>query len=590
MKSFFKFMLASMAGFFLSITIVLIIGGIFLVAIVMGLGSKPAKPRKDMVLEITLDYPITEQTDDNPLLTLLDMDDKNVLGLDELLYQIDRASNDDNVKGILLRPGMFSAGYATVEEIRNAITSFRKKGKFVYAYCDYLTTKNYFLATSCDSIFLNPAGEIILNGLSSNVMLYKGMFDKLGITMELFKVGTHKGAAEAYTQDSLSTENKEQIMRFISLLQDEMCGRIATSRNLNANTLKQDINAFNVQSPQQALQRQWIDALWYQDELGALIKSKLGKDVSKKLCFTSLSEYRRMKGPDSRNNDASNKIAVVYLEGEITANTSSDNLESGSSLMKGLRKIRYENDYKALVIRINSPGGSAYASDQIWREISLIQQKKPVIVSMGDVAASGGYYIAAPADTIVVSPFTLTGSIGVFALYPNMKEFLNNKIGIRYESVKTGEFASLGLPDKGFSDKERPIIQAAVNRVYHNFTRIVAEGRHLDSLHVEDIAQGKVWIARDAIQHRLADVYGSFQDAIDIACHKAGLDSNNYAISIYPKKETGISSLLSIYQSVKQSRIQQQMGALYPLFDEIQKVEQMKGMQMKLPYILQFND
>ncbi|MCO6495379.1 MAG: signal peptide peptidase SppA [Bacteroidetes bacterium] len=585
MRQFFKFFLASVLGFFVSIFLIVFIGVILIAGMVAALGDKSVKPKQNMVLELDLNYSIGEQTIDNPLLEYIDKSGSQPLGLDEILYNIERASKDDNVKGLLIRPGILSAGYGTLEEIAGAIQDFRKSGKFVYAYCEFLSEKNYLIASACDSVFLNPSGNIALDGLSSNVIFYKGLLDKLGVEMELFKVGTHKGAAEVFTQEKLSELNKEQIQRYIDGVYELFCTDVSKNRGVSKDELKRKISNFEVQTPQQALDSKWIDGIWYEDQVADLIKQKTGRSVNEKICFTNISNYRKMSGPNLRISNSKNKIAFVYIDGEISYNNNKESMGQSNckSLMNTLRKIRYNKDIKALVVRVNSPGGSAYGSDQLWREIGLIKKVKPVIVSMGDVAASGGYYLSAPADTIVVSKYTLTGSIGVFALYPNANAFLKDKLGLSFESVKTGEFADMGMPGRNFSSTERAIIQNGVNNVYNNFTKVVREGRGLDSASVESVAQGKIWIAQDAIQYHLADVVGGIQKAVDIAAYKAGVDSGDYSIIYLPKRDDFTSMFLNMSSMFTDYKLKTQLGDFYPYYINLKSVRERAGMQMYLP-------
>jgi protease-4 len=590
MAQFFKTLAATILGFFISIFILFIIGGILLAGMASALGDKKIKTRKDMVLELNLNYQIEERTEDNPIMELLDKTSTQPLGLDELLYNIKRAKEDDNVRGILLKPGMLAAGFGTIDEIRNALIDFKKSDKFLYAYCEFITEKSYLLASVCDSIILNPAGEVVLNGLSSNLLFYKGMLEKLGVEMELFKVGTHKGAAEVFTQDGMSEANRGQIQRYLNVLFDNFCKAASNSRNIDFESFKQSIVNFSIQSPEAALNAKLIDNIWYEDELAQIIKEKVGKKPDQKICYTSFSDYRKMDGPSLRNYKSKNKIAVVYITGEISNNSSNENQSGCKSLLGSLRKVRYGDEYKALVLRVNSPGGSAFGSDQIWREIELIKAKKPVIVSMGDVAASGGYYVAAPADSIIVSPYTITGSIGVFGLYPNMKKLLNEKLGLKYESVSTGDYASMGLPDRGFNENEKIIIQRAVNRIYRNFTKVVEVGRGLDSSTVENIAQGKVWIASDAINHKLADSYGFLQDAINAASYIAGIEDADYTIKYLPVQEDPFSGLFKLGAKSKNKLMKEELGVFYPAFEMFKNVQNVGGgFYMRMPYLPLFD-
>jgi protease-4 len=582
MRSFFSSLLASILGFFISIFLVLLIGGIMLAGVMTAFGDKTTSPKKDMVLELQLNYLIPEQTQENPLLELLNKPDELLLGLDEITYLIERAKVDPNVKGLLIRPGFVSAGFASLEEIRNALLSFKASGKFLYSYNEYIGEKDYFLSSICDSIFLNPKGEVFLDGFNNNVMLYKGLLDKLGVEMELFKVGTHKGAAEVYTQKELSEANRSQIQRYLDEIFHQFASDAANSRGLDIATFKETVADFKIRSAKDAVNLKVVDALWYEDQLADLIKAKVGKKPADKLCFTSLGAYRKMEGPDLRNFSSDNKIAFIYIEGEISNTTDVAGQSSCKSLLKSIRKLKYNEEVKAVVVRVNSPGGSAFASDQLWREIAELKKHKPVIVSMGDVAASGGYYLAVPADTILVSKYTLTGSIGVFALYPNANGLLKDKLGLQFENIKTGKYADIGMPGRGFSVEERQIIQSAVNRIYEDFTSVVSEGRKLSPEHVESVAQGKVWIANDALQHQLVDKIGGRNEAIALAAKMANID--DYKLYYLPKKDDFWSVLSSFQTSIKETALQSELGMLYPAFYQVKQLTERKGVQMLFPF------
>lgn len=582
MRSFLSSLLASILGFFISLFLVFIIGGILLAGVLTAFGDKTSAPKKDMVLELQLNYLIPEQTVDNPILEILNKHDEQTLGLDEILYLIERAKQDNNVKGILLRPGFLSAGFSTLEEIRNALLDFKNTGKFLYSYNEYITEKDYFLSSVCDSIFLNPKGEVLLDGFNNNIMLFKGLFDKLGVEMELFKVGTHKGAAEVYTQSELSEANRSQIQRYLDAIFTQFCNDVASSRNLNTLEFKTAVENFEWRTPQDAVNAKLVDDLWYEDQIADLIKSKVGKKPEDKLCFTSMAAYRKMEGPDLRNFSSDNKIAFIYIDGEISNSNTTPGQSSCKSLLKSIRKLKYNDEVKAVVVRVNSPGGSAYASDQLWHEISTLQQHKPVVVSMGDVAASGGYYLSAPADSILVSKYTLTGSIGVFALFPNANGLLKDKLGLQFENIKTGKYADIGMPGRGFTPDERQLIQSAVNRIYADFTEVVAKGRKLDRSHVESVAQGKVWIASDALTHQLVDKIGGRNDAIRLAAKMAGVE--DYKLFYLPKKEDFWSSLSTLQSALKQEALRSELGVLYHSYVQLQQINARKGAQLLLPF------
>lgn len=586
MLQFLKNVLATIVGVFVSVFLLVVVGiGVVSVVLSTVVDNKKT-PSKNMVLELNLNYTLVEKADENPLEEWINKNSNTNIGLDKIINEIYNASSDANVKGILVKPGLFDAGFASIEEIREALTHFKKQGKFVYAYSEILTEKNYYLASVCDSIFLNPSGEIVLDGLSSNILLYKGLLDKVGVKMELFKVGTHKGAAEVYTQDQLSEENKSQIQRYLDVSFNQFCEDIAKDRALNKDSLMSDIQAFIVQSPALAVEKKIIDKLAYEDEVATIIKSKVGKKPEDKMCFTSFSDYYGMNSKDMGTFSSDNVIAFVYIAGEITNVSNNDNEAGCKSLLKSLRKARFNKDVKALVVRINSPGGSAYGSDQIWREIMLIKKTKPVIVSMGDVAASGGYYIAAPADSIFASKYTLTGSIGVFALYPNMKELFNEHLGLKFETLKTGEYSDFGTLDKELTISQKQIIQKGVDRVYNNFTQVVKQGRGLDSSHVESIAQGKVWIGPDAKNVKLIDGYASIRECVHIASHKAGLKKNDFRMKYLPEKDNSINSLFQIKSILKEEFLKNEMGMFYSYYKAVNEIHKETGVKASLPYTL----
>ncbi len=586
MLQFLKNVLATIVGVLVSAFLLLVVGIGIVSVVLSSVVDKKKTPSKNMVLELNLNYTIVEKADENPLEEWINKNSNTNIGLDKILNVIYNASTDANVKGILVKPGLFDAGFATIEEIREALSFFKKQGKFVYAYGEILTEKNYYLASVCDSIFLNPSGEIVLDGLSSNILLYKGLLDKVGVKMELFKVGTHKGAAEVYTQDQLSEENKSQIQRYLDVSFNQFCEDIAKNRAIHKDSLRSDIQAFLVQNPVSAVKKKLIDRLAYEDEVATIIKRKVGKKPEDKMCFTSFSDYYGMNSKDIGNFSSDNVIAFVYIAGEITNVSNNDNEAGCKSLLKSLRKARFNKEVKALVVRINSPGGSAYGSDQIWREIMLIKQSKPVIVSMGDVAASGGYYIAAPADSIFASKYTLTGSIGVFALYPNMKELFNEHLGLKFETLKTGEYADFGTLDKELTFNQKQIIQKGVDRVYHNFTQVVENGRGLDSSHVESIAQGKVWIGPDAQKVNLIDGYASIRECVHIASYKAGLKKNDFRIKYLPEKDNSINSLFQIKALLKEQFLKNEMGMFYSYYKAISDLHKQAGVKASLPYTL----
>jgi protease IV len=523
MKQFFKFMFASMLGFIISGVVLFFI----LVGAIAGLASKgdkkETKAESNSILKLNLNYNIPERSSDNMFknFNFTSFESKTEIGLDDILKNIQKAAADDNIKGIYLEMGIAMGSFATLEEIRNELITFKKSKKFIVAYGELVDQKSYYLSSVADKIYINPAGELILNGLSSSVPYLKNMFDKIGVNPELIKHGKFKSAGEPLVSDKMSDANREQISSYMGSLYHTMTGNIANARKKTVEEVESVFNQLLIQSPSDATTLGMADGLKYDDEVEAELKKLTGLAETDDVKYISLGKYKNTPNPNiSVSND---KIAVIYCNGDIVSGESSDESMGSETIAKAIKKARLDDSYKAIVLRINSPGGSAMASDIIWREVILAKKAKPVIVSMGAVAASGGYYIAAPADVIVAQPNTITGSIGVFGLMINAKELLNNKMGIKFETVKFGEFADLGAVDRPLTDAERTIIQRGVDKIYDDFISKVAKGRKLTKEQVDSIAQGRVWAANDAKKIGLVDELGGLDKAIEIAKKKAKL-------------------------------------------------------------------
>lgn len=523
MKQFFKFMFASMLGFIISGVVLFFI----LAGAIAGLASKgdkkETKAESNSILKLNLNYNIPERSSDNMFknFNFASFESKTEIGLDDILKNIQKAAADDNIKGIYLEMGIAMGSFATLEEIRNELIAFKKSKKFIVAYGELVDQKSYYLSSVADKIYINPAGELILNGLSSSVPYLKNMFDKIGVNPELIKHGKFKSAGEPLVSDKMSDANREQISSYMGSLYHTMTGNIAKARKKTVEEVEAVFNQLQIQNPSDATTLGMADGLKYDDEVEAELKKLTGLAETDDVKYISLGKYKNTPNPNiSVSND---KIAVIYCNGDIVSGESSDESMGSETIAKAIKKARLDDSYKAIVLRINSPGGSAMASDIIWREVILAKKAKPVIVSMGAVAASGGYYIAAPADVIVAQPNTITGSIGVFGLMINAKELLNNKMGIKFETVKFGEFADLGAVDRPLTDAERTIIQRGVDKIYDDFISKVAQGRKLTKEQVDSIAQGRVWAANDAKKIGLVDELGGLDKAIEIAKKKAKL-------------------------------------------------------------------
>lgn len=578
-------MFASIFGFFIAgfLLIFILIG---IIAGISGSGSESSDPsiKDNSVLEFKLNNLIPERTLNNPFgnLDIPGLNTDNPMGLNDILANIKKAGENDKIKGILLGADVSPNDYASLEEIRNALIEFKKTKKFIIAYAEVMDEHSYYVASVADKIYLNPSGEIILNGFVQQVFYIKGMLEKVGLKPELIKHGKYKSAAEPLVADQMSDENRKQIQSYMGSMYEHFLSNIAKSRNLPKDEVSNIVNQLQIQKGADAVALKIIDGLKYEDEVEAEIKKRLNVEEKEKLSTVSMKKFKNVPGNTSVSD---NKIAVVYCVGDIVSGEGDDQTMGSDRIASTIKKIRNDDSYKALVLRINSPGGSALASDVMWREIMLCKKKKPVIVSMGAVAASGGYYMAAPADVIVAQPNTITGSIGVFGMLINAKELLNNKLGIKIETVKFGEFSDLGTPDRPLNEAERRVVQNAIDRVYADFIKRVAEGRKLTEAQVDSIAQGRVWSGKEAKQIGLIDEFGGIDKAIEIAVEKAKL--SEYRVVNLPELEDPLEELFkSMSGEASTYFLKRELGANYPEFIQVRNVLHHQGIQMRMPYAI----
>lgn len=587
MKQFFKFMFASMAGFLLSLfVLVLILIGIA-ASMVSSLNDGESVSISDnTILQITFESAIKERTDKNPLsgLDFSGIHNDKTPGLDEILKSLTKAKSDDRIKGILLELTGIEAGMATTEEIRNALLDFKKSGKFIYAYGESYSQKAYYLATVADSIYLYPTGDIDLRGLHADLMFFKGTMEKLEIKPEIIRHGKFKSAVEPFMYDKMSNENREQVTVFLNSIWKNILSGIAVSRNLEVAKLQEIADGVLARNADEAVNMHLVDKLVYYDEVLDNLKRKTGQKEKDKLNFVSLKKYTQafVKADDF----SAKKIAVVYAYGNIVSGEGDDDESGSDRIAKALRKARLDTTIKAIVFRVNSPGGSALASDVIWRETVLAQKAKPFIVSMGDYAASGGYYISCVADTIVARPNTITGSIGVFGLLFNAENMFKNKLGITFDSVKTGKYADLGSFHKPMSDKERQIIQDEVERIYDIFITHVSEGRKMSKAAVDSIGQGRVWTGIDAKRLGLVDVLGGLNDAIAIAAGKANLTKYR-TIALPEQKEFFEKLMQDLNTEARTSFMKEQLGDAYEYYKGLNNLVKQNGILAKMPMTLE---
>jgi protease-4 len=590
MKQFFKFVLATIVGVVLSgIVIILILAGIIAGLIASAGSEKTVDVEPNSVLHMAFTTPITERTPNNPLagLGILGLDKEKATGLNDILANIKKAKTDSNIKGIFLDESYMTSGQATTEEIRNALIDFKKSGKFVVAYGEIYTQGFYYLASVADKVYINPKGIIEFHGFSSQVTFLKGALDKLGIEAQIIKVGTYKSAVEPLVLTKMSDANRMQVTSYLGSLYDYYLTGISKSRGINKDSLFNYANQLRVQFPEDAVKLKLVDGLKYKDEILDDLKQRTGTLSKSDLKSVDLGDYTHSSSDNDNKDDetsSKNRIAVVYASGEISGGDGDDNTIGSERISKALRKVRLDNKVKAVVFRVNSPGGSSLASDVIWREVMLTKKVKPIIVSMGDVAASGGYYISCAADSIIAQPNTITGSIGIFAILPNLQKLFNDKLGVTFDGVKTGKYADLGDISRPLTPDERLILQNAVNHGYDDFTNAVATGRKKTQAYINSIGQGRVWTGEQALKIGLVDRLGSINDAIASAAKKANI--KNYSLVAYPEQKSFLNQLSGdVNVEMKTRMMKSELGDNYRVYEQIKGLTQMmRTPQARIPY------
>lgn len=584
--NFLKQILATIIGVVVS-GLFLFFGFIFMIGVIVKQSSDDSSKiaPANSVLLVTLDYSIVEKSELNPLgdLDLPIYGSGKTIGLNDILSRIEAAKTDNNIKGIYLNLSSVGIGYASLEAIRDALISFKEANKFVVAYGDVYSQKAYYLASSADRVYLNPEGSLDFRGISSSVVFMKEALDKLGIDMQVIKVGTYKSAVEPFILNSMSDANREQVSSYINSIYNSFLADISQDRNIATPELRNIADNYLVQNAEDAVKYKLVDSLIYKDELLINIKGRLGIDENKDISAISILKY----AGKTKQEDVSDQIAVLYAYGDIVDGEGTVGQIGGDKLSRELRKLRNDKDVKGVVLRVNSGGGSALASEIIWREVELTKKVKPVMVSMGDYAASGGYYISAAADSIFAEESTLTGSIGVFGLIPNFKNLLNNKLGVHVDQVNTGKFSGLMTsPTEPLTAEERAIIQLQVNNTYSTFMKRVADGRHVTVAHVDSVGQGRVWTGSQALELGLVDKIGNTKSAIQAAASKAGLKS--YKVAEYPAKDESFLSILSgSKDQIRAWLFAEEFGDFKQYILDVKKTLQQSGVQARMPYSIE---
>lgn len=589
MKDFFKFTLATLTGIVLSGIVLFIIGIATLVGIISSSDTETVV-KKNSVMMLDLKGTLVERTQESleGLLGKFTGEAGNTYGLDDILASIKKAKENDNIKGIYIQASWLDAPYASLQAIRTALEDFKESGKFVVAYSDNYTQGLYYLSSVADKVMLNPKGMIEWRGLASAPIFYKDLLQKLGIEMQVFKVGTYKSAVEPFTSTEMSPANKEQVTAFIGSTWNQILDGVSASRKIEKDSLNAYADRMLMFYPSdESVKCGLADTLIYQNNVRSYLKTLVKINEDDRLPILGLDDMINIKKsvPKDKSGDI---LAVYYASGEITdydGSATSDEGIVGSKMIRDLRKLKEDDNVKAVVLRVNSPGGSAFASEQIWHAVKELKANKPVIVSMGDYAASGGYYISCAADSIIAEPTTLTGSIGIFGMIPNVKG-LTEKIGLTFDVVKTNKFADFGNLMRPVNGDERALLQMMISQGYDLFVSRCAEGRHMTKEGIEKIAEGRVWTGEMAKGIGLVDELGGIDKALEIAARKAEL--KGYTIVSYPTKKDILSTLLDVQPNnyVESQVLKSQLGDYYKDFNLLRNIKERAMTQARVPFEL----
>ncbi len=577
--NFFKSLLASILGCFIVVGMFILVGVIFLMAMTLGSDEK-YNLKENTVLTLKLEGVLAERVNSNPLMEMLGLSETNQIGLDDVLASIKKAKENDKIKGIYIDARMFSAAGASLKEIRDQLADFKTSGKFVVAYSDTYLQGCYYLSSVADKVIMNPQGNLDLHGLSASPTFYKGLLDKIGIEMQIFKVGTFKSAVEPFMLDKMSDANREQVTSYINSMWSTMTNEISESRKMSVekiNLITDSLGLFR--KPETCVQDGLLDTLMYEPAVKEYIKTLVGVEDAKDIRFASIKDMTTVefKSP-SKSEDI---IAVLYAEGSINNGSSKEGI-TDRRYVKEIEKLKDNDKVKAVVFRVNSPGGSAYASEQIWKAISDLKEKKPVVVSMGDYAASGGYYISCNASKIIAQPNTLTGSIGIFGMFPNF-EGISKKVGLSYDNVKTNKMADFGDATRPMREDEKAVMQNYIERGYDLFLTRCSEGRGISKDSLDKIAQGRVWTGEQALKIGLVDALGNIDTAIKEAAKLAELE--DYGLRSFPKMEDFWSSLLNDQKEEMTTKaLKEYLGSDYHLFKTIKEIKEQDFIQARMPY------
>lgn len=589
MKDFIKNVLATMVGMFGFFIVMGVIGMMSIIGMIAS-GNAAQNVEKNSVFVLNLSGTISEQGSENPL-SMFTGDNSLNSGLNDILSSIKKAKANDDIKGIYIEAGALAANYATLQEIRNALADFRKSGKWIVAYGDFYTQGAYYVASVANKVYINPKGIVDWHGIGAQTMFYKDFMAKFGVKWEVVKVGTFKSATETFTEEKMSDANRLQTKTFIDGTWRNVCDAVSKSRGISVDSLNSYADSYlALQATETLVKAKMVDGLMYGDQVKDAVKKMMKLEKDDDIAQLTLNDMLNVKDEKVEGSE----IAVYYAEGDIVQDPKAatmfgnNNYIASRKVCKDLEDLMNDDDVKAVVVRINSGGGDAYASEQMWHQMSELRKVKPVVVSMGDYAASGAYYMSAPASWIVAQPNTLTGSIGIFAVIPDLSGLVTTKLGVRFDEVKTNRNSTFGnLMARPFNAEEKAMLQASVNRGYSLFRQRVADGRRLPVESVEKIAQGRVWLATDALNIKLVDQLGGIDDAVKKAAQLAKL--KDYYTSDYPAAASWMDNLLNSMSSsgtYLDEQLRQTLGDFYQPFTMLRSIDKREAIQARIPYAI----
>ncbi len=589
MKDFIKNVLATMVGMFGFFIVMGVIGMMSIIGMIAS-GNAAQNVEKNSVFVLNLSGTISEQGSENPL-SMFTGDNSLNSGLNDILSSIKKAKANDDIKGIYIEAGALAANYATLQEIRNALADFRKSGKWIVAYGDFYTQGAYYVASVADKVYINPKGIVDWHGIGAQTMFYKDFMAKFGVKWEVVKVGTFKSATETFTEEKMSDANRLQTKTFIDGTWRNVCDAVSKSRGISVDSLNSYADSYlALQATETLVKAKMVDGMMYGDQVKDAVKKMMKLEKDDDIQQLTLNDMLNVKDGKVEGSE----IAVYYAEGDIVQDPKAatmfgyNNYIASRKVCKDLEDLMNDDDVKAVVVRINSGGGDAYASEQMWHQMSELRKVKPVVVSMGDYAASGAYYMSAPASWIVAQPNTLTGSIGIFAVIPDLSGLVTTKLGVRFDEVKTNRNSTFGnLMARPFNAEEKAMLQASVNRGYSLFRQRVAEGRRLPVESVEKIAQGRVWLATDALNIKLVDQLGGIDDAVKKAAELAKL--KDYYTSDYPAAASWMDAMLNSMSSsgtYLDEQLRQTLGDFYQPFTMLRSIDKREAIQARIPYAI----